>query len=237
MLQNFLVEKHMDNLLVSLWQTEYSKGGITSSVRQGPSGAVKRLVELLGTEKIASSKGVDVGCGTGRNAIFLSELGCEILAIDFVTDMINSLELRKHTMSINNLSTMVVDLTKKWTLPSCDYNLFIDTHCFFHIIHLEGRLNYKAELIKHAAADAIFLLTFTSPEDGYYSNHIIREDNSLQVALDPGNNIECVLYMPDQIINFFSPEFKIIDLREDIQTNSMHGATYRRKGYQCLFSL
>jgi len=229
--------KILPYLLTSLWETEYSKGGIPSSVRQKPSGAVERLVKSLGLEKMSNLKGVDIGCGTGRNAIYLSELGCNMLAIDFISSAVESLQMRKQRLGITNLATQIVHLTKNWSLPSSDYNLFIDTYCFFHIIKLADRLHYKSELIKHAASNSIFLLTLASTEDGYYKQHIIREDNDLQVALDPGNNIECVLYTKEQIIKFFSPEFKIIDLCVNTQSNIMHGITYKRKGYECLFTL
>ena len=81
----------------------------------------------------------------------------------------------------------------------------------------------------------LLLLTLASTEDGYYKQYGTRMDGELQVILDPGNNIESILYTPEQVMAFFSPEFKILDFQENTQVNTMHNREYQRKGFEFIF--
>jgi SAM-dependent methyltransferase len=225
-----------NKILPLLWKIEYNSGGIPSSVREKPSTAVERLSKLLSIEDLPVLKGVDLGCGTGRNTLYLGSLKCHVTGLDFVPDMIDALNKKSDQLGLSScVYGRVADLTGKWGLPLTKYDFFLDTYCFKHIIDLVGRINYKSELLKYSDEGTIFLLTLASTEDGYYSQYPIRTDGGLQVILDPGNDIESILYKSEQVIEFFNPEFEIIELRENIQTNVMHGKKYDRKGFEFVF--
>jgi SAM-dependent methyltransferase len=219
-----------------LWKSEYSRGGIPSSVRARPSVAVERLARFLTLEKLPELTGVDLGSGTGRNALYLGSLKCDMTGLDFVPDMIEDLNKKAEEHGLaSTVRGQVVDLSGQWNLPNEKYDFFLDTYCFKHIIALSSRENYKAELVKYSHEGTIFLLTLASTEDGYYRNYGTRMEGGLQVILDPGNNIESLLYTPQQVIEFFNPEFKVVDLQENIQVNRMHDKEYERKGFEFIF--
>lgn len=228
--------KDKDIALPTLWKSEYNRGGIPSSIRKKPSFAIELLAKLLTTEKLPGLSGVDLGCGTGRNSLYLGDIGFDMTALDFVPDMINDLNKNSKELGLDDIVRgQVADLGNKWNLPKESYDFFIDTYCFKHIIDLVSRNNYKSELLKYSADGAIFLLTLASTEDGYYKLHAVRKEGDLQVILDPGNNIESILYNPEEVISFFSPEFQILGIRENIQTNVMHENEYERKGFEFTF--
>jgi SAM-dependent methyltransferase len=219
-----------------LWKKEYTKGGIPSSVRAKPSLAVERLAKFLTIEKLPELKGVDLGCGTGRNSLFLGALKCDMTGLDFVPEMIEDLNKKAEESGLaSTVRGRLVDLSSKWDLPNPTYDFFLDTYCFKHIISLASRLSYKSELLKYCREGTIFLLTLASTEDGYYRNYPVRMEGGVQVILDPGNNIESVLYTPEQVVEFFNPEFKVVDMHENIQTNKMHDKEYERKGFEFIF--
>lgn len=219
-----------------LWKSEFSRGGIPSSIRARPSIAVERLAKFLTLEKLPELTGVDLGSGTGRNALYLGELKCDMTALDFVPEMVDEINRKAEEFGLSStVHGKVVDLTGKWSLPNARYDFFIDTYCFKHIIELAARLNYKSELLKYSSEGTIFLLTLASTEDGYYKQHGVRTEGGLQVILDPGNNIESILYTPQQVLEFFNPEFQVVEMQENCQVNSMHGKEYERKGFEFIF--
>ncbi len=219
-----------------LWKKEYTKGGIPSSVRARPSIAAERLAAFLTLEKLPELKGVDLGAGTGRNTLYLGSLKCDMTGLDFVPEMIEDLNRKAEERGLaSTVRGQLVDLSSKWSLSNPTYDFFLDTYCFKHIISLASRLNYKSELLQYCREGTIFLLTLASTEDGYYKSYGVRKEGDLQVILDPGNNIESILYTPEQVIEFFNPEFKVVDIQENIQVNKMHDKVYERKGFEFIF--
>jgi 2-polyprenyl-3-methyl-5-hydroxy-6-metoxy-1,4-benzoquinol methylase len=80
--------------LISLWRKEFLKGGIPSYIRLKPSLAVRRLVRFLGHTKNLKLSGIDLGCGTGSNSLYLAELNCHMLALDFVAEQIQEINYK-----------------------------------------------------------------------------------------------------------------------------------------------
>lgn len=218
-----------------LWREEFLKQGIPSSFRAKPSSAVVRFANFLSPEKFPGLIGADLGCGTGRNSIYLSELGCDITAVDFVPEMIATLNDNSKTLGIySKLRGQTFNLTKSWNFHN-SFDFFIDTYCFKHITRLAARHNYKSELLKYSRKGTYYLLTLASTEDGYYKQHEVRMEQDLVVILDPGNHIESILHTKNQVLDFFCPEFELVDFQENIQANIMHGKGYTRNGFEFTF--
>jgi hypothetical protein len=150
--------------------------------------------------------------------------------------MVQTLNKKSGELGLSsNVRAKVIDIKEKCELPLTQYNFFIDTYCFKHIINLAARINYKSELLKYSSEEALFLLTLASIEDGYHRKYPARPEKGLQIILDPGNNIGSILYKPKQIIDYFNPKFKVVDFQENCQTNIMHGKEHSRKGFEFIF--
>lgn len=224
---------------VDLWTTEYHTGGIPSSSRTEPSGAVVWGVEKLVEQNFRLRTAVDVGCGKGRNSLYLASKGMHVTAMDFTPNAIAALKKSITERELEeNIRAIVKDVTEVWPLGNDAIDLVIDTFCFKHITPHENRLAYKQNMLKVLGTRGHYLISFASIGDGYYGRYIRSKntvDGSEVVVIDPVNGIESVLFSRDRVIEFFLPE---LDLCAEVKHNKpsvMHGQTIERETYALLF--
>src|SRR5687767_5287085 len=97
------------------WDREYSRRGIPSSFRDEPSGVLTWTLtnwhHLTGFSIPESA--VDIGCGTGRNPLYMAKLGISVLAFDSSEVAIRAAHERSATASLKApLKFLQHDLTK-----------------------------------------------------------------------------------------------------------------------------
>ncbi|MDD5585382.1 MAG: class I SAM-dependent methyltransferase [Alphaproteobacteria bacterium] len=228
---------------VDLWTDEYQTGGIPSSARTGPSGAVVWAVERLKKEGCRLRTAVDVGSGKGRNSLYLAEQGLEVTALDFTPAAIAVLkkEVARHEAG-KRIRPLVYDVTEPWPVGRNDIDLVADAFCFKHITPDIARLAYKQNMLAVLGLRGHYLISFSSIGDGYYGRYRSpekragdSEDAVEEIVIDPVNGIESVLYSRERVLEFFAPE---LELHAEVKHNKpsvMHGQTYERETYALLF--
>jgi len=75
---------------------------------------------------------LEIGCGTGKNTAFLSQIGTKVYAIDFSQGMI---EKAREKVRAENVRFSIADITKKWPGEDGSYDLII---CNLVLEHIEG---------------------------------------------------------------------------------------------------
>jgi SAM-dependent methyltransferase len=73
-------------------------------------GPRQELVDLVERRSIQPCRAIDLGCGTGANAIFLAEHGLEVTAVDFSVAAIEKATQRARAASVQ-VNFLVDDLT------------------------------------------------------------------------------------------------------------------------------
>lgn len=225
---------------VEKWRTEYKAGGIPSSTRETPSGPVEWAVGELKRRGYPLREAADIGCGKGRNSIYLAQQGLHVTAMDFTPDAISHLSEKARTLGLaDKIRPIVQDVTEPWPMAPASVDLAVDVFCFKHISIKEARDSYKESLLRVLRARGHYLISFASIGDGYYGRYIkapvADPADAEEVIVDPVNGIESVLYGPKTVKRFFGPE---LDLLAEIQHNvpsEMHGETYQRSTYAMLF--
>jgi len=133
------------------WDETYKKG-------QTPwdSGTpCSELVRLLEEEIISPCQALDLGCGTGTNAIYLSQLGFDVTAVDISQVAIDKARGRVAAAGVS-VNLMIVKLPGIF-LPGKVFDFVFDRGCF-HAIETNERRLY-AEMLKEITKEgSIFLL-------------------------------------------------------------------------------
>ncbi|MCI3922999.1 class I SAM-dependent methyltransferase [Paenibacillus sp. TRM 82003] len=106
----------------------------------------ENLVRYFATGAAAPGKVLELGCGPGRNATYMSGIGCEVDAVDVSEEAIRWAEerARAKNVQVNFIRTNVFDLA----VPAESYDLIYDCGCFHHIFP-HRRLSY-VDLVTHA---------------------------------------------------------------------------------------
>ena len=76
--------------------------------RQGPGGVaeVEKMLNLASVDRNAPLKIADIGCGTGASTLILADLlKAQIVAVDFLQDFLEELEIRANKMGVSDKIT------------------------------------------------------------------------------------------------------------------------------------
>jgi SAM-dependent methyltransferase len=120
-----------------------------------PPPELKELIE--GPQARTPGKALDLGCGTGTNAIYMTQHGWDVTAIDFVPRAIASAKAKAAAAKVSP-RLLVGDVTRLGDLGVQDgYTLLFDLGCF-HAIPQDRRDAYVAGATKAASSGADFLL-------------------------------------------------------------------------------
>ncbi len=73
-------------------------------------GPREELVQLVEDGRIAPCKAIDLGCGTGSNAVFLAQHGFDVTGVDFASSAIEKAKKKANTAKVE-VDFVVDDLT------------------------------------------------------------------------------------------------------------------------------
>jgi len=121
---------------------------------------------------------LELGCGTGKNTIFLAEIGTNIHALDFSQGM---LEKAKEKVQAKNVRFEVADLTKRWPCEESAYDLIICNLVLEHIQDLDPIFSEAARTLQ---PKGIFFINELHPFKQYQGSKARFEKGEATIAVD-----------------------------------------------------
>lgn len=100
-------------------------------------------------------RALDLGCGTGTNAITLAQNGWEVTGIDFIPRAIR-IAKRKAKRAGVDTNFMVGDVTKLHNLKQ-KFDFILDVGCY-HNLQEKGKVSYRNNLERLLALGGIYLV-------------------------------------------------------------------------------
>ncbi|NPA94947.1 MAG: class I SAM-dependent methyltransferase [Thermodesulfobacteria bacterium] len=115
----------------------------------------KNLVNFLKTAQLSGKKALEIGCGTGENAIFLAQNGFDVTATEIVPLALDKAreKAEKQGVSINFLVKDIMDED----IPGKPFDFAFDRGCFHHYKTPEERLKFARRLAQHLGDRGIWL--------------------------------------------------------------------------------
>ena len=109
----------------------------------------------LGNQRFDSI--LEIGCGTGKNTIFLAGIGRQVEAVDFSEGMI---ERAKEKVQAENVRFSQMDITRPWQFESQAFDLILCSLVLEHIQHLSSTFSEAARTLQ---PDGLFFIDELHP--------------------------------------------------------------------------
>jgi len=173
------------------WDAEYEHAAIPSSWRAAPARAITAL--LPHARLTGASRVLDLGCGTGRNAVHLASRAAWVRAVDCSAVAVAGARERVARHGLTNVTieqaTFGVD-----DLPDGRYDLILDAYVSCHLLDGDERHAFLDRAMRLLAPGGCLLTIGLGVGDSYYARW--RLGSSL-VAVDPCNGVAKLLQPGD----------------------------------------
>lgn len=113
------------------------------------------LVQLVESEGFRAGHALDLGCGTGTNAIYLAKHGFEVTGVDYVGHAIETARGKARALNAQ-IDFRVADVLAPG-LVSKPFDLILDIGCF-HSLDPDGRMRYAANIRSWTRQGSLFLV-------------------------------------------------------------------------------
>ncbi len=159
----------------------------------------ENLVEYVENQRIISGNVLEIGCGNGRNAIYLAQNGFKVHAIDFSHQAIDW--AKKQSSDINFECVSVFDLKD----TEQKYDVIYDSGCLHHI-KPHRRIQYLQIIHNLLNDNGNFGLVCFNPKGGAnISDYDVYRDFSMKGGL---------AFTTEKLESVLHPFFNILEIRE-----------------------
>jgi SAM-dependent methyltransferase len=215
------------------WDAEYERSGIPSSFRDDPSGVVTWFAQswpLLRGGRGAPRRGLDVGCGTARNTLYLAELGLEMTGFDSSTVAIEMGRRRVAEAGVE-VDLRVHDLQSGLPAGDCEVDVLTDVFVYKHQLQPDVRRRYRAEIDRVLAPGGRVLISLAEPGDGYYSQCPPSSEPGAgpNAIIDPVTGVGSVLFSLTDLTVEMEDRFELELAWRKAKEGSMHEGRYLRR--------
>lgn len=193
----------------SLWDREYRElQVIPSTTRTLASKALVAALPRLGLSP--RWKVLDLGCGNGRNSVFLAQQGAEVHALDFSTAALDRLvELASGLGLSDSVHTYCASLTQRLPFPDATFRLVVDSYVFCHFLDSSLKDHYLSELRRVTRPGGLVFMSLFPPDDGYYGSMAVQMVPNGSAVTDPLNGIAKQLYTAQQLADLVGRGFQV----------------------------
>lgn len=217
-----------------VWENEHAtKKTLPSMATEDPSTGVVKFIDHLTRKGVKPPlKVIDIGCGKGRNAIYLAKKGFEVYAVDYIQNALSEVENKvKGAGKLLKIHLTQAEIDRKWPFPDNFFDIAIDSFSSIDIETRKGREVYKKEMFRTLKPGGYALVMVVSADDEWDKELIKsspgKEKNS---TIWPQNGKFQKDYDGNELREFYQ-DFQILELREIKHKAFKLGRNYTATNY------
>jgi len=209
-----------------LWEQEHrTPTALKQMDSSDASNSVQKFWQFLVDGEFPHASGIEMGCGKGRNLIWLAERGVSMSGFDFSDVAIT--EAKRRAAKVEGASFQVADATVRWPFDKDYFDFGIDCFASTDIESPEGRAFAIAEM-RRVLKPGGLLMTYVSSTDDEYHKQMIQKfpSGERNTFLQPTGKFEKV-YDEEELAHLFT-DWEIVRKERIAKTTDFFG-----KGYDC----
>lgn len=162
-----------------IWDEEHRHPHVLKQMDSDePSGGVVKFHAFLKERGILHGKGVEMGCGKGRNVIWLAQKGYDMSGFDFSPHAIVEAARRAEGAKIAGHTAFgVQDATELWPYGSDEFDFGVDCFATTDIESPEGR-RFAVQEMHRVLKPGTFLLAYLLSTDDEFHKTMVKESPS-----------------------------------------------------------
>lgn len=175
-------------------------------------------------------QGLEMGCGKGRNTIWLAKQGTQMCAFDFSSVAIEEARRRGRVANVHGPEFTIHDATTRSPYPDCTFDFVLDCFASTDIESARGRAFARDEIFRVLRPGGVLLLYTLSTEDEFHSEMLARhpaeEPNSFR---HPSNGKFEKVFDRKELLDLFPG--RVLEERRIEKPVTFFGKSYRCKHF------
>lgn len=198
----------MKKINLEYWDRLYSKKNYFGT---GPTKLAKIAESIIKNNTVTNM--LEIGCGQGRDALYFSQLGYKVCALDISEKAINYVNEMKKSLDVKNLTTLIHDIEKPLNHSNESFDFVYSNLAlqFFDTDRLQKNFNNISAVMKK---NSLFLFSTKKEGDKYYNYGVRINDHAFEYE-----GITRYFYTEDMLREILSKKFDIIKIESDSHTN------------------
>jgi SAM-dependent methyltransferase len=207
------------------WNLEYeSVHGVVTSTRTNPSGSVSEFLHYLESHEVPlEGQILDLGCGAGRNSIFLAQRSFQVTAIDFSANAIAKLEARASELGVREqITTAVGSIAARMPFDKSTFDFAVDVTTS-NSLNLNEFNSLESELSRVLKPDGYFMSYVMADDDEYLGANPDLE--GFTVIPESGLRDRAI---SENLLRSTYANWDILELKKMYKDDLLYGKTYKR---------
>lgn len=218
-----------------IWESEHGTPHVLlqmdqSTASSGVQDFYNWLQETQSPKSNSELTGLEMGCGKGRNCIWLAKQGYTLHGFDFSQNAIYEAQNRAKNSKLNStaIEFKVQDATITWDYPDNYFDFAIDCFALTDIATEEGRLFAIKEFHRVLKPGGHLLVYTLSTEDEFHQEMIQKHPDTQKNSFRHPSNQKFEKVFDLQELSELYQDFKLIQ-----QKRIAKPATFFEKTYNC----
>lgn len=199
-----------------VWQTEHTtQAAIPALADSTPSSGLIKFLDIIEGRQLLEGRAVDIGCGRGRNSVYLAQRGFEAYGVDYIEEaLVGARKLAQTANCPEQTHFIRAEIDKPWGFADNFFDVAVDSFSSIDIETLEGREICRNEMWRTLKPGGYAMVTVVSANDEW-EKHLIATSPGpeLNSTIWPQNGKFQKDYDETELRQFYK-RFKIIDLQE-----------------------
>ncbi|MBI4210398.1 MAG: class I SAM-dependent methyltransferase [Candidatus Diapherotrites archaeon] len=180
-----------------------------------PSSTVVAFAEFLASQGFLPPKRVvDIGCGVGRNSMYLAGLGFEVHAMDYIRQAVSSLAEKAGAGGLREMVNVIeAPIDSTWPFAGGFFDAAVDCFSSIDIETLSGRQVCRGEMFRTLKPGGYAMVAVVSSSDEFEREMSVRSPGAEKNSVIWPNGKFQKNYVKGELEGFYSC-FKILRLFE-----------------------